>query len=502
MTSQESPSREAAPLIKEPGVVIKEEVTPSTAVVEPPLPAARETKTPTTAVEEKEDKQVNKETAVEKEAELPFREPVVPDKPPVDVDEAKADTALVKELPLILEKEAQQSTQQKPEEKPGVPKNEVKVEEMKEDGETVVGEEPAKEETIKRPDEANERDVKVDGAANVRNNDEDKQLPKLDEVEREKLEDVDSGGETYEIMNMGEREDNSSKETENIKQDDEYEVMSFNPTQEDGAKKKEENKSNSTVTDVPKKEIAPGKVNQYDEVAGDFLPLSPLPKKVNQYDDVAGDFPTKATPKSHPYDDVAGDFLPTKFKSKSPDAAGPGVCLSPSYEHMEPAEPARIDDQFTTEVVTDGDYVPMKDYVITGRSTEPSREGSETTQYEHMEEWTEKKAQRTNGVSNGTVPVDRSYEDYDVPRPLGVSSPNHDPALPGVEDNAHLGIVSSSGSVSSQKSDGQLKNRHGSGSEERRRGSSSASKKSSEGSLLMASNNSELERDSLGVSEI
>lgn len=333
-----------------------------------------------------------------------------------------------------------------------------------------------------------------------------------EEEERDEKSGDDSGGDTYEIMDIGEKSEGSQEKE--LQRDNDYENVSFGileaadikKEEKRGKKEKDEEEVSVMVAEVTKKDVVSRRVNQYDEVAGDWMPPKPRPK-VNPYDEVAGDFPPqKSTTASTPSQDGV-----------SPDAA---VCLSPGYEHKElaAATSLRIDDQGQRGLL-DSDYVPMKDGVIVDlNGKEDSLEISQTSidksgGYEHIEAWVER-APLTKDLHNIAPPSNllaASYGDYNVTTSSG-TSPNHEQVtLLSPEKNGRQSVVSSSGSTSSLKSDSQLKARSGSGDElsaavgssgdeGRRRGSSSVSSRSKDGSENKLAQMSELERDSLGVS--
>ena len=520
ITPQASPSREVAAVNKEV-VVTKEEAKP-VAVKEPPPPVMKDTKPPPPAMKEtKPPPPAMKETkppptaAPEKE-----NKPDIPEKEakPSVQEEIKPVTTAAKE-PDIPEKEEKSTPGEEmvPEEAAVKPLPEVK--EGKAVEEAVV--KATEEEVSVPPKDTEENLVK---AEMVELKDEEGQLPKPDseeEVKEDKSED-ESGGDTYEVMDMGEEEVNSLEKE--VKQDDEYEIMSFN-TSQNGVKEKDKSAIEVAAAEAPNNTATPGKVEQHDKVVGDFLPKAP--GKINQYDEVAGDFlptppgkvagavpPPKAPGKVNQYDEVAGDFLPPKYKTKSPSQdASPdlGIRVSPAYEKMEPAGPASRAASHDKQTSLDGDYVPMKEGVIIVNEKESSRESGDTSQYEDLDGWTNKAPKDDTYDVPPSRSLTQSYGDYDVPKSLG-NTPIHSPLLVSGEAETRQGVISSSGSTSSAKSDSQSKTRSGSGNEiiltssevdsgeRKRRGSSNASKKSGDGSMLTASTLSDLERDSLGVS--
>lgn len=475
MTPQASPVRDPA---KEPdipeeppvSVIPEPEAAPTPTVSQPDILATEENKPVSAAepdVSEEETGPLN--VPVKDQGILEIQEEAKP-QPEINDEQAAAEIHKEEEEDIVLTNEMEEGKVAKP------PESEMVKEESKEE------------------EEQNLEPKKVKG----------------DEDIEEKKSTDESGGDAYEIMDMGKKsEDSQEKE---LKPGNEYENISFGTLEaaavkgeEKREKEEEEEEVSVAAAEVTKGRVAGRKVNQYDEVAGDWMPLKPRPK-VNQYDEVAGDFlPQKSTSASTPSQDGV-----------SLDAA---VCLSPGYEHMEPvaAIPRMIDDQ--ERGLLDGDYVPMKDGVMVNHDRkEDSLEISQASTdksagYEHAEEWVERTppTKDLHNVAPPSISLAASYGDYDVPRSMEIS-PNHEQiTLLSPEKNGRQSIVSSSGSTSSLKSDSQLKIRGGSGDElaaalgssgdeERRRGSSSASKRSREGSEVKSVQLSELDRDSLGVS--
>ena len=372
------------------------------------------------------------------------------------------------------------------------------------------------EEDIVLTDEMEDRMIVKPPESEVVKEDEGQKLElkkvKEEEEEREEKSRDESGGDAYEIMDMGGKSEGSQEKE--LKRGNEYENISFGTLEataskeeeKRGKKEEEEEEVSVMAAEVTKKGVTPRRVNQYDEVAGDWMPLKPRPK-VNPYDEVAGDFPLQK---------------PTTTSTPSQDGVslGAAVCLSPGYEHMEPAAAisVRIDDQ-GQQGLLDSDYVPMKNGVMVDQNgKEDNLEISQTSTeksggYEHIEGWVDR-APPTKDLQNIPPPSNllaSSYGDYNATRSSG-TSPNHDQiTMVSPEKNGRQSVISSSGSTSSLKSDSQLKARSGSGDElaavvgssgddERRRGSSSGSNRSKNGSENKSAQMSELERDSLGVS--
>ena len=483
-TPQDSPSREAVQLgqaaaNKEPAVA-KEEAKPSP-VKEPATPvkevkpAAKETVVSvkeTKPEPEKEIKPAAKEEPVvpEKEVKPPAKEPAILE---------KEDESAIKEA-AIPEKEAKPT--------PAVSVKEEKPTEGKTEKAAVetIDEKPKEKEEKLPPtpfDDVEEILEKVTEPEKV----EEQLLPvEGDNKQPENLE--DDSKYVYEDMQNGEKSE--PKEQKKVKADNEYEIMSFNAAEAEKEKReKEQPLVAAPATEAPREQRqAPGKVHQYDEVAMD-------------------------------------EFEPRfKISSSSIDVA---LCISGGYEHMEPAPAVRIADK-EKEVSLDGEYVPMKDGVIIDQEQERERENTVTSrastdkyEYEEPSEWVARAPPIIKDVSPpydalSATPVTPSHGDYDVPRSSG-NSPSHRPDILTPEGDIRQSVVSSTGSVSSQKSDNQLQpitsslevkdGRSGSrgggcvvsDSEERRRGSSSASKKS--GGIGEGAGSIQLERDPLGVSQ-
>ena len=516
--------RESTQVIKEE-VEVKEEEAKPAAVEEPVTPAAEEVKAPTTPTPttptpatptpttpttpapkenvkppakeeviepEKQVKQIEEKTASEETAlpvdvkvvEKPV-EPVIPEKPvgreaavvktDVEVKESKV-------LPDVSEDVA--ATGERASEK--LPEKEEKKEEISEVKSTAAPEEEkGGEEVLKKVV------VDVEG-----------------EKEKEKKEKVEDEN-TYEVMDMGDGKDDLQQPTD-TKKDKEYENMTFNGTEEGAEKEtKKDVIAKTAAAERPQQRVAPGKVNQYDEVAGDFLLYNPTEPAATARGAVAPG-------RINQYDEVAGDFLPLNYskpKVASPSSAsaqegGPSVVaprVPPGYEIMEPAAPALVT---TKPPSLDGDYVPMKDGVMIDAEVIDEKISSEKHEYAPVGEWIDKEAK---DLSPSLRPGEVSKTEYDAASKSLVSSGSHDDTHLAPETSSRQSVASSSGSttwdVTFQFSPSDRKPRTGSGNEltvagldgeeGRRRGSSGASKKSGDGSELTSS---QLHRDSLGVS--
>lgn len=518
---QESPSREPAQVVKEMAVV-KEEAKPSiieeTAVTvedtkapatptttPTPIAAALEAESKPTAKEEEVGEQEIKESVSEeqvkqvkqveeaanmKEAAVPVatEEPVIPEKL-ADKELALAKEEDIKPLPDISEDKAvaSESAEEKPPEK-------------REDKEIVEVESTTTSENVEE-DKRGEEDKKGEET-------QDKELLDTETDKKEKEEIVDD--ELYVDVEMGEESEGSLKSVE-VKKDDEYEVMNFDGSQE-GTESVTKKGLTETAAETHQQRAVPGKVHQYDEVAGDFLPHTSTEGVA-----MAPHAQQRAAPpgKVNQYDEVAGDFLPLNFskpKVTSPSSAssregGPvvagGARVPPGYEVMKPAGAALVVDQ-VEQSSQEGDYMPMQDGVIVNKEDRvDSKMSTEKYEYVQVGEWTSKD-------SPSPQPLEHSNTDHHVPKTL-ISSSSQDDTCLSPETNGRQSVASSSGSITS---DGQFhfspvspskgKARSGSGNElmvasldseeGRRRGSSGASRKSGDGSA-----SSQLHRDSLGV---
>ena len=516
---------EAKPsIIKETAVPVEDTKAPTTPTTTPtatpiPTPAALEAESKPTAMEEVSEQEMKEsvseeqvkqvqqveEAANRKEAAVPVatEEPVIPEKL-ADKELVLAKEEDIKPLPDISEDKAVASESA-----------EEKLPEKREDKEIVEVESTTTSENVE-DDKRGEEDKKEEEGKKGEET-QDKELLDTETDNKEKEEIVDD--ELYVDVEMGEESEGCQKSAE-VKKDDEYEVMNFDGSQEgtESETKKEltetaaEAHQQRAAAETHQQRVVPGKVHQYDEVAGDFLPHSSSEGVA-----MAPHAQQRAAPpgKVNQYDEVAGDFLPLNFskpKVTSPSSAssregGPvvvgGARVPPGYEVMKPAGAALVVDQ-VEQSSQEGDYMPMQDGVIVDKEDRvDSKISTEKYEYVQVGEWTSKDSPLPQ-------PLEYSNTDHHVPKTL-ISSSSQDNTCLSPEINGRQSVASSSGSTTS---DGQFhfspvspskgKARSGSGNElmvasldseeGRRRGSSGASRKSGDGSA-----SSQLHRDSLGV---